>query len=57
MKEHMHMKDFNIMMDRVIYINDQTDEGMKALISRRNPNFDGMDEEKQNNEEIGRTTG
>ena len=44
------LKDFNIMMDRVIYINDQTDEGMKALISRRNPNFDGMDEEKQNNE-------
>lgn len=44
------LKDFNILMDRVIYINDPSDEGMKAYVTRRNPNFEGMDEEKQNNE-------
>ena len=47
--EYEKLKDYQILMDRVIYINDQTDEGIKALISRRNPNlnFEALDEEKQ----------
>ncbi len=39
--------EFNIKMDRVIYIKDETDEGIKELILRRNPNFANLDEEKQ----------
>ena len=39
--------DFNIKMDRIIYIKDETDEGIKELILRRNPNFANLDEEKQ----------
>ena len=39
--------EFNIKMDRVIYIKDESDEGIKELILRRNPNFANLDEEKQ----------
>ena len=41
------LKEFNIVMDRIIHITDQSDEGMKALITRNNPKYDDMNEEKQ----------
>ena len=41
------LKEFNIVMDRIIHITDQSEEGLKALIARSNPKFDDMNEEKQ----------
>ena len=37
--ETAKLNDFNILMDKIIYIKDETDEGIKALIERRLPNF------------------
>jgi hypothetical protein len=48
--ETTKLNDFNILMDKIIYIKDETDEGIKALIERRLPNFSNLDEEKQNAE-------
>ncbi len=48
--ETVKLNDFNILMDKIIYIKDETDEGIKALIERRLPNFSNLDEEKQNAE-------
>ena len=48
--ETTKLNDFNILMDKIIYIKDETDEGIKALIERRLPNFSNLDKEKQNAE-------
>ncbi|MCQ2816063.1 MAG: nucleoside monophosphate kinase [archaeon] len=47
-EEYEKLKDFNILMDKVIYIKDEADEALKALALRRNPNLnlEGLDEEK-----------
>ena len=44
------LKEFNIVMDRIIYIKDDSDEGIKALTERRIPNFNSLKEEKQGEE-------
>jgi adenylate kinase family enzyme/YHS domain-containing protein len=40
--------EFNIVFDKVIYLTDQSEEPLKALAIRKNPNFSLLDEEKQN---------
>ena len=44
------LKEFNIVMDRIIYIKDDSDEGIKVLTERRIPNFNSLKEEKQGEE-------
>ena len=44
------LKEFNIVMDRIIYIKDDTEEGIKALTERRVPNFNTLKEERQGEE-------
>ena len=44
------LKEFNIVMDRIIYRKDDSDEGRKALTERRIPNFNSLKEEKQGEE-------
>lgn len=40
--------EFNIAFDKVIYLTDQSEEPLKTLAIRKNPNFTHLDEEKQN---------
>lgn len=40
--------EFNIAIDKIIYLVDQSEEPYRALVGRRNPNFEKLDEEKQN---------
>ena len=44
------LKEFNIVMDRIIYLKDDSDEGIKVLTERRIPNFNSLKEEKQGEE-------
>ena len=44
------LKEFNIAMDRIIYIKDDSDEGIKALTERRVQNFNSLKEERQGEE-------
>ena len=44
------LKEFNIVMDRIIYLKDDSDEGIKALTERRIQNFNSLKEEKQGEE-------
>ena len=44
------LKEFNIAMDRIIYIKDDSEEGIKALTERRVPNFNSLKEERQGEE-------
>lgn len=39
--------EFNIVLDKIIYLVDQSEEPLRALMVRRNPNFEKLDEEKQ----------
>jgi adenylate/nucleoside-diphosphate kinase len=47
LEEVEKFKDFNIVFDKVIYLVDQSEEPLKALALRKNPNFSSLDEEKQ----------
>ena len=44
------LKEFNIVMDRIIYLKDDSDEGIKVLTERRIQNFNSLKEEKQGEE-------
>ena len=44
------LKEFNIVMDRIIYIKDDSEEGIKALTERRVQNFNALKEERQGEE-------
>ena len=44
------LKEFNIVMDRIIYIKDDSEEGIKALTERRVQNFNSLKEERQGEE-------
>ena len=44
------LKEFSIAMDRIIYIKDDTEEGIKALTERRVQNFNALKEERQGEE-------
>ena len=44
------LKEFNIAMDRIIYIKDESEEGIKALTERRVQNFNTLKEERQGEE-------
>ena len=44
------LKEFNIVMDRIIYLKDDSDEGIKVLTERRVQNFNSLKEEKQGEE-------
>jgi len=39
--------EFNISIDKIIYLVDQSEEPLRALMTRKNPNFEKLDEEKQ----------
>ncbi len=39
--------ELNIAMDKIIYVVDQSEEPLRALMTRKNPNFEKLDEEKQ----------
>ena len=44
------LKEFNIAMDRIIYLKDDSEEGIKTLTERRVQNFNSLKEEKQGEE-------
>lgn len=49
-EEIAKFKEFNIVFDKIIYLVDESEEPLKALMQRNKPDFDKMDEEKQQNE-------
>ncbi len=42
--------EFNILFDKILHLVDKGEEPMRLLTARRNPNFEKLDEEKQNAE-------